>query len=314
MKKTLVALAVASIVSVPMTASAEGSIYASARYGFENKDGTTAEAVSHFRNFGSRFGMKADTDLGNGTTAYSLWEIQMFGGSLRDFKVGVKGGFGDIYMGNGINHAWDSVLTTDNTWWYGGSMHLTEGVQSNAITYQGGSGAFSFGATVRMADGAQAGDDNHEDGGGGADEEAINQTELVAAFDVAGITIGLGITDEVDDFNVDPEPVTGLVVSGAAGSFNWAFDYQMQSDSGITGGDMNSIQLEGGFGPFIAQYGMKSDDSSVGGTDKTALVLSYTKDLGPDTLMYFEYRTTDLDTAGTDDPTNLAVVLKHNLF
>ncbi len=305
MKKTLVALAVASIVSVPMTAAAEGSIYASARYGFSAvDDDANAESVNSFHNFGSRFGMNGSTDLGNGMTAYSQWEINMDGGTLRALKAGVKGGFGNVYMGDDIDHAWDTVMSTDGTWWYGGSMKLSDGVQDNAITYQGGSGAFGFGATVAMVD-----------GGGSATEESINQTEVVVTFDVAGITLGLGVTDAQDDAGGDPEPVTGLLAKGDAGSFNWAFDYQMQSDSGVAGGDMSSIQLEGGFGPFIAQYGMKSDDSSIGGTDKTALVLSYTKNLGPDTLMYFEYLATDADGAlDLDDNSKLAAVLKHNLF
>ncbi len=301
-KTSAIALAVASIVSVPMVASAEGSFYASARYGFEQSDsGTTGDdAVNQFKNFGSRFGVKASTDLGNGMTAYSRYEIHMFGGGLRDFLVGVKGDFGNVYMGQSINHAWDSVMTTDSTWWYGGQMHLTEGVQSDAITYQGGSGGVSFGATIRMA---QDGDPAT------AAQEDIDQTELVASFDVGDISLAIGITDKKTS-PVDEEAVIGLLAKGSAGDINWAVDYQMQ-DGAPGAGDMTSLQLEGGMGPFVVQYGMQTNDAA-GAAEPTALVLSYTKNIGKDTLMYFEYFTKDSD--GGDDPSNLAVVLKYNLL
>lgn len=303
-KTSAIALAIASITAAPMIASAEGSFYASARYGFSMADPDVAgsDTVNSLHNFGSRIGIKGSTDLGNGMTAYSQWEQHLLGGNLRDFKVGVKGGFGDIYMGDGINHAWDSVMSTDGTWWYGGVMHLTDGVQSNAITYSGGAGAVSFAATIQMADGGAL------DGVPAGNQEDMDATEVVASFDVGGINLALGINDVEGS-----ETVTGLLAKGSAGDINWAVDYQMQDGTIASPGDKTSLQLEGGMGPFIAQYGMQTNDA-VGAAEPNALVLTYTKDLGPDTLIYFEYITVDSDDPAKGDPSTLGVVLKHNLL
>jgi len=296
-KTSAIALAVASIVSVPMVASAEGSLYASARYGFsmEDTDVTGEDTINSFHNFGSRFGIKGETDLGNGMTGYALWEAHMFGGGLRDFKVGVKGGLGDIYMGDGINHAWDSVMSTDGTWWYGGVTHLTDGVQSNAITWQNSFGAVNLGVTLHMAE------------EGTAAQEDIDTTELVASFDLGGITLAAGINDVEGS-----ETITGLLAKGSAGNFYWVVDYQMQSAVGAFG-DRTSLQLEGGTGPFLVQYGLQTDDAA-GNAEPTSLVLTYTKDLGKDTLVYFEYVTNDLDDAAGTTPSTLGIVLKYNLL
>ena len=85
LKKTAIALAVASVAATPLVAAADGTIYGSMRYGFENTGdgfvrdangnitGNNTEAVNQFKNFGSRFGFKGDTDLGNGLTAFGHW-------------------------------------------------------------------------------------------------------------------------------------------------------------------------------------------------------------------------------------------------
>jgi predicted porin len=205
LKKTILALAVAGVAAAPMMASAAGhgpdsAVYGSMRYGVESVDnGGTTERVTTLRNFGSRFGIKGETDLGNGMTAFGKWEAHMFGAALRDFQIGLKGDFGQVYAGDGINHTWDSYMSTDDTWWYGGQSHLSDGVQSNAITYMGGAGAVSFGITAQMN--AQAVN---------ADEETVDAIEIVVAFDAGPVNIALGMTD-VKTSPVDTEAVTGLV-------------------------------------------------------------------------------------------------------
>ena len=58
---------------------------------------------------------------------------------------------------------------------------------------------------------------------------------------------------------------------------------------------------------------MQTNDQA-GAPEPTALVLTYTKDLGKDTLMYFEYLTIDSDEVGEGDPTALSIVLKYNIL
>jgi len=310
LKKPILALAVAGVAAAPMMASAAGhvpdsAVYGSMRYGVESVDaGGTTERVTKLRNFGSRFGIKGETDLGNGMTAFGKWEAHMFGAGLRDFQIGLKGDFGKVYAGDAINHAWDSYMTTDDTWWYGGQSHLTEGAQSNAITYMGGAGAVEFALTAEMS--AQAVN---------ADEEAIDRIEAIVAFDAGPVNIALGMTDEKVS-PIDKEAVVGLVVKGSAGDFGYKVDFQSQgAPTGSTNDDASSFQLQGSFGSFYAQYG-SSDDGSLGAasTTPTNLVLGYTQSIGPKTLVWYEFHSGDADVTGTDAVTTIAATLKYEIL
>jgi predicted porin len=304
LKKTILALAVAGVAAAPMMASAAGhgpdsAVYGSMRYGVESVDnGGTTERVTTLRNFGSRFGIKGETDLGNGMTAFGKWEAHMFGAGLRDFQIGLKGDFGQVYAGDGINHTWDSYMSTDDTWWYGGQSHLSDGVQSNAITYMGGAGAVSFGITAAMN--AQASN---------PDEEAIDAIEIVVAFDAGPVNIALGMTD-VKTSPVDTEAVTGLVLKGAAGDFGYKVDFQSQGAAVGSTDDLSSLQLQGSFGSFYAQYG--SQDT--GPATPTNLVLGYTQSIGPKTLVWYEFISQDADVVGTDTSTTFAATLKYEIL
>lgn len=309
--KSAIALAVgAATAGLPLMAAAEGHAtwYGSARYGLENvtdrfnDTGNDDESVFQFKNFGSRFGVKGERDLGDGRTAFGHWEAHMFGAALRDFKIGIKGGFGEVYMGDGINHAWDNVLTTDATWWYGGKTHITEGVQSNAVTWMGDLGAAMLGVTLQMNP-----DDPNDQ------EEALDAFEIAASFGAGPVTIGVGVTDTQtsdDPGDEDPEPVIGFVVKGSAGDIGYAVDFYSQADSGATeDDDLTSFQLQGTFGNFAAQFG--SNDN--GENTRTAIVLSYTHNMGPGTLMYFELLNHDPDVDDVDAETTIAAVLKHEI-
>jgi predicted porin len=304
LKKTILALAVAGVAAAPMMASAAGhgpdsAVYGSMRYGVESVDnGGTTERVTTLRNFGSRFGIKGETDLGNGMTAFGKWEAHMFGAALRDFQIGLKGDFGQVYAGDGINHTWDSYMSTDDTWWYGGQSHLSDGVQSNAITYMGGAGAVSFGITAQMN--AQAVN---------ADEETVDAIEIVVAFDAGPVNIALGMTD-VKTSPVDTEAVTGLVLKGAAGDFGYKVDFQSQGAAAGSTDDLSSLQLQGSFGSFYAQYG--SQDT--GPATPTNLVLGYTQTLGAKTLVWYEFISQDADVVGTDTSTTIAATLKYEIL
>lgn len=304
LKKTILALAVAGVAAAPMMASAAGhgpdsAVYGSMRYGVESVDnGGTTERVTTLRNFGSRFGIKGETDLGNGMTAFGKWEAHMFGAALRDFQIGLKGDFGQVYVGDGINHTWDSYMSTDDTWWYGGQSHLSDGVQNNAITYMGGAGAVSFGITAQMN--AQAVN---------ADEETVDAIEIVVAFDAGPVNIALGMTD-VKTSPVDTEAVTGLVLKGAAGDFGYKVDFQSQGAAVGSTDDLSSVQLQGSFGSFYAQYG--SQDT--GPATPTNLVLGYTQTLGAKTLVWYEFISQDADVVGTDTSTTIAATLKYEIL
>jgi len=197
-KRTVLALAVAGISAAPMIASAaahadSGSIYANVRYGISSLDeGNNKERVTQVQNFGSRYGMKGETDLGNGMTAFGSFEDGMVprpDGKVRDIKVGLKGDFGQVFVGDATNHTWDTYMSTDSTWWFGGSQKLSDGIQKG-ITYMGTAGPVSFGVSAAMDKDAV-----------NANEEALDTVEFVAAFDAGPVNIALGMTDKKSKSN-----------------------------------------------------------------------------------------------------------------
>jgi predicted porin len=311
LKKTVLALAVAGIAAAPMIASAAGhadggSVYGSVRYGVESVDaGNGTDRVTKMRNFGSRFGIKGETDLGNGMTAFGQYETQMVqstdSDNVRALKVGIRGDFGQVYVGEDIDHAWDSYMTTDDTWWYGGSQHLEQGVQNNAITYMGGAGPITFGITAQMNEQS----DN-------ANEELIDAIEAVVAFDAGPVNIALGMHDKsASPASVDPEAVMGLVLKGDAGGFGYKVDFQSQGAATGETEDNSSFQLQGSFGSFLAQYGSKDNG---GASTPSVLVLTYTQSLGANTLIWYEFANSDTDVAGVDATTTMAATLKYNIL
>ena len=114
--------------------------------------------------------------------------------------------------------------------------------------------------------------------------------------------------------SADPEAVTGFVIKGDAGGFGYAVDYQMQGAATGKVDDKTSLQLQGTFGNFIAQYGVIDTDGVGNEASPTNLTLTYTQNLGPATLVYYEFRSKDDDVANKDAATVLAAVLKYNIL
>ena len=87
-KSSAIALAVAGTMAVPMAAQAD--IYASARIGLENND-TGGVSDLQVRSFGSRFGARGETDLGNGMTGFGRYEwdvdFEDFEGDADDDRI-----------------------------------------------------------------------------------------------------------------------------------------------------------------------------------------------------------------------------------
>ena len=263
-KKTAIALAVAGIATAPIAAQAGvADIYASVRIGLWNveqgDDGGTSSTIGStseldVRSFSSRFGVKAETDMGNGMTGFGRyeWDVDFNNDNgeddigIRQRFVGVKGDFGKILLGQTYHTYYSFVVgPTDIPWWHAGySMVAYRGRTDNAITYTGGGGNFNFGVSAYFSVDATAATPavaaTPSVGGpapgapitdlgsvavaaapeGG--EETIDQLEVGVSFGIGGTTLGLGvITAEsgsigngVVDSSGDPEPVLGISWSG----------------------------------------------------------------------------------------------------
>ena len=117
MNKKLIALAVASVVAAPAAYSADVSVYGRINNAItaHKTGGTNNTDVS---SIGSRFGIKASSELGNGLTATGKYEFstttdkeQPNIGDLRIGTVGLSGGFGSVTIGNQWSAYFDTVGT-----------------------------------------------------------------------------------------------------------------------------------------------------------------------------------------------------------
>ena len=345
-KKTAIALAVASVASAPIVASADGSVYASVRIGLQVQDsGDDTEAT--IRGFGSRFGIRGETDLGNGLTAWGRYEFGVAtegdgpNVSRRWAVVGLKGDFGNIYLGQAY-HTWYNhiVVGADYPWWGSGyaAQLAYRGRTDESITYAGDFGPVSFGITgVLQADG----NGGNQDSGG--DSENIDEYEIAISFDAGPVRVGFGILGEEGATESDAvaavaaDPTSDPIVVGTAGSaatpvndepiygFSIAFDagpvalagnYMLQERGSS---DASSIVINAAISNFYAHLELGDGDgaafASGVGEDPVYITLGYTHNIGPRTLMYFEISDFDKDTGNSnDDDTRGRAVLKYDIL
>jgi predicted porin len=290
-KYTAIALAVAGTVAAPMAAQAE--VYASARVGLVNTD-TGGVSELRVRSLASRFGLKSETDLGNGMTGFGKyeWDVDLEGADsvkLRQRIVGLKGDFGSVTLGQAYHTFYNFVVgPTDNPWWGSGyAMVSYTGRTGDAITYAGGAGDISFGVTGYL------------NGGG---EEGLDGTEFGASFGIGGMTLGVA----VQDLEVNADAATGVALTGIpAGDVSLGIGFQ-------TRGDDSSVLVDAGFGNAYVHFESLDID---GGAAPTSLTVGYTQSLGRKTTAWYEFQTVDADTADSDDDmTALRAMLKYDIM
>jgi predicted porin len=116
MQKKLIALAVAGLVSAPVFAQSNVSIYgiADAYMGFGSHGDNDYAGVDQGGLFGSRIGFRGTEDLGNGLKAVFTLEQGInidngtgLGGASRQSFVGLAGAFGAVTLGRQYAPGWD---------------------------------------------------------------------------------------------------------------------------------------------------------------------------------------------------------------
>lgn len=332
LKTSAIAVAVAGTLATPMAVQAEGSVYASARVGVENVDGridSTGESISDLRtrSFGSRFGARGETDLGNGMTAFGRyeWDVDfkdhgedvtdrggsnvVNSGSLDDGDkddidvrlryVGVKGDFGSVRLGQDYHTYYNFInAPVDNPWWASGyKMVNYRSRTDNGVTYTGGAGMFNFGATAYFARDTE--------------EEAPDQLEAAVSFGIGDMTLGIGVQTVPSDFSqgsaANDETIAGVTLSGIAiGDASLSVNFESQDDD-------SSVVLDLGIGGFIVHYEVL--DSDAGDNDPSLIMAGYTHNLGRGTALWGEVVSIDADTSDSDDDTTIVrVVLKYDIL
>jgi predicted porin len=302
-KTTAIAMAVAGVVAAPIAAQAADEVYASARVGIWNND-TGGASNLEVRSFASRFGAKGETDLGNGMTGFGRyeWNVDMNGGgsiSNRHRYVGVKGDFGSVLLGQTYHTFYNYVVgPLDNPWWHSGyTMVNYRGRTDKAVTYTGGKGKISFGASLYfMPD---------------AEESEPDQMELGASFGIGDMTLGIAYQGTEKDTSQGStgtdDDIIGLALSGIGiGDTTLGVSY-MQQDK-----DMGLV-LDWLVGNAYVHFEQLDRDA----TDQTqmTITLGYTQSLGRKTTMYYEASSIDLDTGDSDDDfMSVLAVLKYDII
>jgi predicted porin len=309
-KTTAIALAVAGTVALPMAAQAD--LYASARIGVVNED-TDGVSETQVQGVSSRFGIKSETDLGNGMTAFGKyeWGVDTEGAdvlSRRHAYVGLKGDFGSVTLGQTYHTFYNYVVgPNDNPWiGSGNAMVAYVGRTAEAITYAGGSGSVSFGGTVYLKDNATA----------TTGEEGMDGYEVGASFGIGDMTLGVAAKEDKNDNSDLEEPIIGVALTGIGlGDSSIGVGVQVQDQN-------TSVLVDAGFGNFYAHYEMVDYDKDspmynkyvAPDTSPSALTIGYNQSLGRNTLMYYEAVFYDADSNNSDDDsTKIAAVLKYDI-
>ena len=137
MKKTLIATAVSTALMAPIAVQAEPevTVYGRIHQGIWHSKTDGSDATTDFGSGGSRFGIKASSDLGNGLTASAQYEFtthpdssgatvkNAYDGtnsnlgvsSTRVGTVGISGSFGSVTIGNQWGAYYNNVPYLDPT-------------------------------------------------------------------------------------------------------------------------------------------------------------------------------------------------------
>ncbi len=267
MKKSLLALAVASVVAAPMVAIADGpTVYGSLRAQLVSAGGDLdiGDGVS-------RWGVKGSHDLGNGLSAIYKYEMKIAadtatgpeGGRLS--YVGLSGGFGAVVLGQQWTPYYNSVAASSDVFAGNGLAYSPTTFRAgNALAYALPGGMPVSGAIALVIDGDSAEED---------DVDAVN-----AGFSIGAgpVTIGLGIHSPAAD---GAEDITGVSIGGKFGGFGVTL---LAEDNG----DATPMALTATYGGFAVQF---ADDDG----DNNAITVGYTHKLGDKTKIQFSAQDQD---------------------
>jgi len=314
MKKSLIALAVAGLVSAPaFAATSNVDVYGTIRMSVDYNDpASPAESNWTIVDRVSRIGFKGSEDLGGGMKA--LWQIEQqinaanaplvgadgaFGGAgLRNTFVGLSGGFGTVLMGR-----------HDTPYKLGGSADLFSDTAADA---QGASGIIGAGNFDLRISGTIAYVSPEWSGfhfavatvPGEVSAAGSSANGLADAYSMVGVykngPLNASLAYENHDNLVD-ESAIKVNVGYTMGDLKFGATYEDQSDvGGVQGRDSKAylLSVAYGMGPItlMAQYGDRDNDNNASDLTRWTLGAGYA--LSKRTNVYAAYN--DDDANGTD--------------
>ena len=328
-KSSAIALAVAGTIATPMAAQAD--LYASARVGIENVD-VGDRSDLNVSSFASRFGVRSETDLGNGMTGFGRyeWDVDMqncsttssgyagrfvtgnpdpdgdncgagggSGVSARHRYVGIKTDAGSLTLGQTYHTYYNLVYgPTDSPWWGSGYFYPSPGRTDNGVTWAGGAGMVNYGITAHFF-----GDD---------EEESPDVTEVAVSFGIGDMTLGIGTRQFADYFD-DPstskdesDGIIGVVLHGIAiGDTSLGIGFQTDDED-------DALVIDWTIGNILVHIEQAMLDEA--DQDPLGITLSYTQSLGRKTTAWYEIVANDADTGNSDDDlTAVRAVLKYDI-
>ncbi len=323
MKKTLIATAVSAALMAPVAAQADVTVYGRIHQGIQLVNPEVGESTTDFINVGSRFGIKASSDLGNGMTASAHYEFttdsDVKGSGVANTRiatVGVSGGFGSVDLGQQWGAYYNKVgVHVDPTFNVGGLTYGLFGFyadeleefgfsEEEAKALKNGGGPFrtpntikysnSFGPVSLELDARL--DGSEKEGGDG----------LAAAVSVAvndNITLAAAIDDTEDSHSL-----MGGAIKVSIGNY-WASVAQHSVDiDGVEDTlDASTTQfwVGGNFGNTSAMLGTgRADldiDDNAAGNDPSDVTLGIYHDLGGGLKLLYEGNKKDTDGFKVDD-------------
>lgn len=262
MNKKLIAVAVAGIVAAPAAYSADVSVYGRVSNGLAFTENDAGENTQDMRTLGSRFGIKASSDIGNGLSGSAHYEFNTTTdnassdsavGKLRLGYVGVSGPFGSITVGQQWSAYYSVGGNLSQNYW-SGPAPIGPGRVGETIQYSNSLGPVSLEIDARADDGG-----NGNGFGAGFTVTPMDNVFLGLAFDSSGDT--------------DKETV-GFAGGVNFGGINFVVGHEQGENH--TDGDLGMVDVNNtviGIGTsltdqmsILVSYGRKEFENASGGT------------------------------------------------
>ena len=294
MKKKLLALALAGLLTAPSVVLAEATWYGSFRAGISSSSGNTVLYTP-----GSRWGVKGSNEISDGLSAVYRYEenldlktTTLLGGNRLSY-VGLSGGFGTLTMGRVWGAEYNSTgAITDNSYFLGnsyGSYRL-----GPAVSYAISTGPVSLQLDAIMSD----------------NPKSIDRMVFGAS---AGFGAGkVAVSYDSNSDNENQNKTTNTTLAGQV-SFGSIRAYVGQATNKPDGGN-KARTIMGGVGGSLGDTGMGFLMQAAKKRDAmgkpTPILVSLYRSLGGGSTVVLEGVFNDKDAEGNKTDSTAALVLK----